>query len=71
MQLALGGGSTAIAATAVYKAMTYYFEQGEIPRDMMEGMPDPAELMDQPRYDDVVRKWAQATGRPLRPAPEE
>jgi 2-methylisocitrate lyase-like PEP mutase family enzyme len=70
MQLGLGGGSTAIAAAAVYKAMTHFFEHGEIPRDMMEGLPDTAGLIDQPLYDDVVRNWAQATGRPLRPAPE-
>jgi 2-methylisocitrate lyase-like PEP mutase family enzyme len=70
MQLGLGGGSTAIAAAAVYKAMTYFYEHGEIPREAMEGLPDAAELMDQPLYDNVVRRWAQATGRPLRPAPE-
>jgi 2-methylisocitrate lyase-like PEP mutase family enzyme len=71
MQLGLGGGSTAIAAAAVYKAMTHFFEHGEIPREMMEGLPDTAGLIDQPLYDDVVRVWAEATGRPLRPAPDE
>jgi 2-methylisocitrate lyase-like PEP mutase family enzyme len=70
MQLGLGGGSTAIAAAAVYKAMTHLFEHGEIPREMMDGLPDAAGLMDQPLYDAVVRTWAEATGRPLRPAPE-
>jgi 2-methylisocitrate lyase-like PEP mutase family enzyme len=70
MQLGLGGGSTAIAAAAVYKAMTHFFQHGEIPREMMEGLPDAERLMDQPHYDEVVRKWAEATGRPLRPAPE-
>ncbi len=70
MQLGLGGGSTAIAAAAVYKAMMYFYEHGEMPGEMAEGLPDEEELMDQPLYDNVVRQWAQSTGRPLRRARE-
>ncbi len=70
LQFGLGGGSTAIAAAAVYKAMSHFYAHGEMPMEMMEGLPDRDELIDQGRYDEVVRQWAQRTGRPLRPAAE-
>ena len=71
LQLALGGGSTAVAAAAVYKASKHLFDHGEIDREMMEGVPDMPALIDQALYDGVVRAWAVDTGRPLRPSPDE
>jgi 2-methylisocitrate lyase-like PEP mutase family enzyme len=70
-RLGLGGGSTAVAAAAVYRFTKHLYDHGEIDREMIEGLPDTPELIDQGLYDEVVRKWAVDTGRPLRPAPEE
>jgi 2-methylisocitrate lyase-like PEP mutase family enzyme len=70
LQLSLGGGSTAVAAAAVFKASTYLFEHGEIDPSLFENAPDMSDLIDQPLYDGVVRSWTERTGRPLRSAPE-
>ena len=70
LQLGLGGGSTAVAAAAVYRASSYLYEHGEIPKEMFEGLVDSPGLIDQALYDGVVREWAVRTGRPLRPEPD-
>jgi 2-methylisocitrate lyase-like PEP mutase family enzyme len=67
MQLGLGGGSTAVAAAAVYKFASHIYEHNEMPREMMESEVNAEELIDGQLYDGVVRSWVEQTGRPLRP----
>jgi 2-methylisocitrate lyase-like PEP mutase family enzyme len=67
MQLGLGGGSTAVAAAAVYKFASHIYEHNEMPREMMESEVNAEELIDGQLYEGIVRSWAEQTGRPLRP----
>ncbi|MFI5053384.1 MAG: oxaloacetate decarboxylase [Acidimicrobiia bacterium] len=62
------GFGTAAAARAHYELATHLFEHGELPADAF-AFPEKDALIDQGRYDSVIRDWAQRTGRPLRPRP--
>ena len=62
------GFGTAAAARAHLELATHLFEHGELPSDAF-GLPNKDALIDQGRYDSVIRDWAQRTGRPLRLPP--
>ena len=59
------GFGTASAARAHHDLATYLFEHGELPADAMT-FPDKDLLINQGRYDSIVRAWADRTGRPVR-----
>jgi 2-methylisocitrate lyase-like PEP mutase family enzyme len=59
------GWGVAAAAGAHHHWATHLMEHGDLPTDAF-GIPDKDELIDQPRYDEVVRRWAVRTGRPVR-----
>jgi 2-methylisocitrate lyase-like PEP mutase family enzyme len=59
------GFGTASAARAHYELATYLLEHGELPQSAF-GFPDKDILIEQVRYDSIVRDWAERTGRPVR-----
>jgi 2-methylisocitrate lyase-like PEP mutase family enzyme len=59
------GFGTAAAARTHYELATQLLEHGELPIEVA-AMPDKDLLIDQGAYDDVVRRWAERTGRPVR-----
>ncbi|MET0628348.1 MAG: isocitrate lyase/PEP mutase family protein [Acidimicrobiia bacterium] len=59
------GFGTAGAARVHYELATHLLEHGEIPTDAF-AFPDKDELIRQGLYDDLVRGWAERTGRPVR-----
>lgn len=64
------GYSTAGAAALHYQLASYVFEHGQVPDDFTGFFPNKAELLRRDTYDDVVRRWAQWTGRPVREMPD-
>jgi 2-methylisocitrate lyase-like PEP mutase family enzyme len=62
------GFGTAAAARAHYELATHLLEHGEIPMEAV-AFPEKDLLIRQREYDDLVRGWAERTGRPLRPDP--
>jgi 2-methylisocitrate lyase-like PEP mutase family enzyme len=67
MQFSLFTGfGTAAAARVHTELATYLLEHGEIPMEAV-AFPDKDLLIRQGPYDDLVRAWAERTGRPLRP----
>ena len=59
------GFGTAAAARVHYELATRLLEDGDLPVEVA-AMPDKDLLIDQGGYDDLVRTWAQRTGRPVR-----
>jgi hypothetical protein len=50
-----------------FRIATHIFEHGTLPEDWAASpLIDRRSLMDQSMYDDVVRRWADTTGRPTR-----
>ena len=67
MQFSLFTGfGTAAAARVHHELATHLLEHGDIPMEAV-GFPDKDLLIRQREYDDLVRAWAERTGRPLRP----
>jgi 2-methylisocitrate lyase-like PEP mutase family enzyme len=58
------GWGTASAARAHLELARHLFAHGDVPPEAY-GFPDKDELIDQGRYDDVIRTWARRTGRPV------
>ena len=56
------------AAQTHRRIATHIFEHGTLPPDF-GGDFDRRSLTDQTSYDDVIRRWADRTGRPTRPLP--
>jgi 2-methylisocitrate lyase-like PEP mutase family enzyme len=61
------GFGTAAAARTHYELATRLLAEGDLPVEVA-AMPDKDLLIDQGVYDDVVRRWAERTGRPVRGA---
>jgi 2-methylisocitrate lyase-like PEP mutase family enzyme len=59
------GFGTAAAARTHYELATQLLQDGTLPFEVAV-MPDKDLLIDQGVYDEVVRRWAQRTGRPVR-----
>jgi 2-methylisocitrate lyase-like PEP mutase family enzyme len=59
------GFGTAAAARTHYELATQLMADGTLPYEVAV-MPDKDLLIDQGVYDEVVRRWAQRTGRPVR-----
>ena len=59
------GFGTAAAARVHYELATRLLADGDLPLEVA-AMPDKDLLIDQGGYDDLVRTWAQRTGRPVR-----
>ena len=59
------GFGTAAAARVHYELATRLLADGDLPVEVAT-MPDKDLLIDQGGYDDLVRTWAQRTGRPVR-----
>jgi 2-methylisocitrate lyase-like PEP mutase family enzyme len=57
-----------VAAEAHRRAAAHIFEHGDLPPDF-GGDFDRRTLTDQTAYDDVIRRWAERTGRPTRRLP--
>lgn len=68
MQFSLFTGfGTAAAARSHHELTSYLLEHGELP-PVAFGFPDKDLLINQGPYDDIVRMWAERTGRPVRAA---
>jgi hypothetical protein len=66
MQFSLFTGfGTAAAARVHHHLATYLFEHGELPPEEF-GFPEKDVLINQGPYDEIVRMWAERTGRPIR-----
>jgi 2-methylisocitrate lyase-like PEP mutase family enzyme len=59
------GFGTAAAARSHFELATYLLEHGELPADAF-GFPDKDLIIRQVPYDEVIRAWAERTGRPVR-----
>jgi hypothetical protein len=59
------GWGTASAARAHQQLARHLREHGDVP-DGAFGFDDKDELIGQTPYDDIVRRWSTATGRPVR-----
>jgi 2-methylisocitrate lyase-like PEP mutase family enzyme len=62
------GYGTAVAARAHLEMSQYVLEHGTLPEGF-QGVPMKAELLEEPRYDELIRRWARQTGRPVRDLP--
>jgi 2-methylisocitrate lyase-like PEP mutase family enzyme len=62
------GWGVSAAADAHRRIATHIFEHGSLPPDY-GGDFDRRTLTDQTGYDNVIRRWAERTGRPLRTLP--
>jgi 2-methylisocitrate lyase-like PEP mutase family enzyme len=62
------GYGTAVAAGAHLEMSKYVLEHGSLP-DGFEGVPMKRDLLQESTYDDLIRRWAQTTGRPVRDLP--
>jgi 2-methylisocitrate lyase-like PEP mutase family enzyme len=60
------GFSTSSAVAAHFRWASHLLQHGELPPEAFE-MPNKAELIRQPDYDQVVATWADRTARPIRP----
>lgn len=68
MQFSLFTGfGTAAAARSHHEIATFLFEHGELPPTAY-GFPEKDVLISQGPYDEIVRRWASHTSRPLREA---
>jgi 2-methylisocitrate lyase-like PEP mutase family enzyme len=62
------GYGTAVAARAHLETSRYVLEHGTLPEGF-EGVPMKPDLLQEPVYDDLIRRWAEKTGRPIRHLP--
>jgi 2-methylisocitrate lyase-like PEP mutase family enzyme len=62
------GYGVAGAAQVHYEMARYVFEHGTRPEDL-RGVPNKSWLTRQPDYDEVIVRWAERTGRPVRTLP--
>jgi len=62
------GYGTAVAARAHFEMSEYVLEHGALPEGF-QGVPRKGELLEEPFYDDLIRRWADSTGRPTRELP--
>jgi 2-methylisocitrate lyase-like PEP mutase family enzyme len=62
------GYGTAVAARAHLETSQYVLQHGALP-DGFEGVPMKRDLLEESVFDDLIRGWAEATGRPVRELP--